>query len=55
MNGLICQAETLVFFLFAVCRELSQFCDSMCTQTQLIFDNPYPSIYVGVVNFILIF
>ena len=30
-------------------------CDSMCAWTQHIFNDPYPSVYAGVVNFILIF
>ena len=28
--------------------------DSMCTQTLHVVDDPYPSVYVGVVNFIYI-
>ena len=55
MSGLSVK-QNLVFFLAAVCRELSQFDSAcMCTQTLLAFDDPYPSVYVGVVNFILIF
>ena len=54
MSGLSVKQKLLFSYWLLFIESFLLICYSMCTQTLLVFDDPYPSVYVGVVNFILI-
>ena len=55
---LSCTTTHIKFIIWEKIRNINESFfdfDPVCTQTLYVLDDPYPPVYVGVVNFVLIF